>query len=220
MVKASGCTLSCAGVAGCEFWAAGHFLRVCWNCPTSPSDGEVAALPFSDPCRVRRKGYPPPLAPFPYRKTGIRTQAFDSRSERLPDQGNLVTTCPVTEVLQDPLKCLQAMPRQRRSMPAPPSLSLPLHRAGHHTFAPSVPRDLHRRQHPSDRTHLTPDRRHYHAAVGACRPQNVRAPTACYSARPITMESHSSPLARRYCWARRPSSTKPHLRYSAIAAAL
>ena len=32
--------------------------------------------------------------------------------------------------------------------------------------------------------------------------------------------SQSSPLARRYCLTRRPSSVKPHLRYSAIAAVL
>ena len=42
----------------------------------------------------------------------------------------------------------------------------------------------------------------------------------CYSRRPITIESHSSPLARRYCLMRRPSSMKPYLRYSAIAAEL
>jgi hypothetical protein len=40
------------------------------------------------------------------------------------------------------------------------------------------------------------------------------------SARPITIVSHSSPLARRYCPARRPSSVKPAARYSAIAVAL
>ncbi len=34
------------------------------------------------------------------------------------------------------------------------------------------------------------------------------------------MESHNSPLARRYCLTRRPSSTKPNLRYSPIAAVL
>ena len=34
------------------------------------------------------------------------------------------------------------------------------------------------------------------------------------------MESHSSPLARLYCPVRRPSSTKPDLRYRAIAAVL
>jgi hypothetical protein len=52
------------------------------------------------------------------------------------------------------------------------------------------------------------------------RLRNERTRDACYSRRPITIESHSSPLARRYCWARRPSSAKPHLRYSPIAAAL
>jgi putative MATE family efflux protein len=43
---------------------------------------------------------------------------------------------------------------------------------------------------------------------------------ASQSARPMTMLSHSSPLARRYCPARRPSSAKPAFRYSAIAASL
>jgi DNA-binding PadR family transcriptional regulator len=36
----------------------------------------------------------------------------------------------------------------------------------------------------------------------------------------MTAESHSSPLARRYCRGRRPSSVKPHLRYRAITASL
>src|SRR4051812_39090096 len=54
----------------------------------------------------------------------------------------------------------------------------------------------------------------------ASRPSSGAPHTTGYRSRPISIRCQSSPLARRICSRRRPSSTKPNFRYSAIAASL